>query len=120
MPERVTQNINYLKSALNRRGQRIEKKRTRLLRRMETAPFVRQQDKVTFVFSIYLLLAFTYFYGRDGDNRYYSFISIVIPCLVASRLRLYYGQGWHYYLLDFCYYASFLSLFVVNYDTKNE
>lgn len=87
---------------------------------METAPFVRLQDKLTFVFSIYLMCAFTYFYGRDGDNRYFTFICVVIPCLIATRLRLYYGNGWHYYLLDFCYFATILSLFVVSYDSKNE
>jgi len=87
---------------------------------MEAAPFVRVQDKVTFVFSIYLLCAFTYFYGRDGDDRYFTFITVVVPCLIVNRMMYYYGQGWHYYLVDFCYFATILSLFVVNYDTKNE
>lgn len=74
-----------------RKRESTERKRRRLIKRMETAPFVRLQDKVCFVFSIYLMCAFTYFYGRDGDNRYFTFITVVIPCLVASRLRLYYG-----------------------------
>lgn len=98
----------------------MERKRKRIIQKMETAPFVRLQDKITFMFSIYLMCAFTYLYGRDADNRYFTFVTIFVPCLIATRINYYWGQGWHYYLIDFCYYATALSIFVIHFDPKNE
>jgi len=99
---------------------RLASRQAKLARHMETAPFVRMQDKFTFVISITLMLAFTYLFGRENDGRYFTFISIFVPMLVLIRLNSYYSQGWHYYLIDFCYFATALTLVLVNFLPKNE
>jgi hypothetical protein len=105
----------------------IEKRRSFLLKeekvirkKMNTAPFVRMQDQFTFVLSIFLMILFTYLYGRETDPRYFTFVSTVVPTLVLLRVNSYYSQGWHYYLIDFCYFATACMLFLINAKPDNE
>ena len=80
---------------------------------METAPFVRTQDKVTFVGIILLMNFFTYLYAKENDPRFYTLVAVVVPSLIFIRFVSYKSKGWHYYLIDFCYMAVTMMLILI-------
>ena len=72
-------------------------------------PAIRLRDKVSFLCGVVgcavveavVLVA----PSRFGD----CYASLALP-LLAARLHIYVGLGWHYFLLDFCYFVNLLCL----------
>lgn len=75
---------------------------------MKTAPFVRLFDKLAFIVGVLLLIFTTYILGRYPHRGYYNYHTFAVISLVLLRLYNYRKKGWHYYLFDFCYYASII------------
>jgi hypothetical protein len=57
---------------------------------METAPFARKRDKVTFITSVLSMGLYSFLLGRYPHDIYYHYISTVIPILILIRYYFYY------------------------------
>ena len=87
---------------------------------MSTAPFQRLADKVFFVLGSMIVVGYGYVIGKYPNDWYYSFYTGVMALLLIARLVHFVKCGWKYYLIDFCYYANSVILFMINFDPKNE
>lgn len=87
---------------------------------MQYAPFWRTADKFAYLFGSTIIIAFTYFLGAYPNDYLYSFTVPLLLGLIASRYVHYILVGWHMYLVDFCYFANFLMIYYLVFDSKNE
>jgi hypothetical protein len=63
---------------------------------------------------------FSYLFARENDERFYSFMLMIIPALVCIRAVNYHSKGQHYYLVDFCYFATACCLIFISVQRQNE
>lgn len=75
-----------------------------------TTPYMKLKDKFSFVFGVLITVFFAYIMGRWPNTGFYTFYSLVVPSVILIRFINYKPKGWHYFLLDFCYYGSFVVL----------
>lgn len=87
---------------------------------MKRAPFVRLIDKISFIFGVLLIISAAFMLGRYPNNYFYLFHVIMVTTLVLIRLYNYKKKGWHYYLLDFCYFANAIIIVFLFFTPKNE
>mmetsp|Transcript_32195 Transcript_32195/g.23288 ORF Transcript_32195/g.23288 Transcript_32195/m.23288 type:complete len:164 (+) Transcript_32195:894-1385(+) len=73
---------------------------------VDTAPFMRLKDKLCFVIGTLLIIAFSYIMGSSPNRGVYVFSAVLISFLVFMRFFEYKSKGWHYYLVDFCYFGN--------------
>lgn len=67
-----------------------------------------------------MIIAFSFIMGRFPNDGVYTFTSIMLPLLIATRYVHYILVGWHMYLVDFCYFANALMLYFIWFKPKNE
>jgi len=70
---------------------------------------VRLQDKISFTLGI-LNISFTVFILGAFPQHFYWVYTIKFPILIGLRYYFYHQAKWHYFLLDFCYFANILFL----------
>lgn len=87
---------------------------------MQGAPFVRLQDKISFILGVNLLIITTFLLGRFPNSLYYYHHIFTVVLLIGIRLFNYKQKGWHYYLFDFCYFANGAVIYFLMYDHKND
>lgn len=97
-----------------------KKKKDILERYIQSAPFTRFSDKMTFIYGVLLTIAQAFILGRYPHTYYYTFHSIVLPGKVIYKWMYYKTKGWHYYMADFCYAANTLLLVFLNVFPKCE
>jgi hypothetical protein len=102
-----------LAKAVKKRYNEVEKK-------MQYAPFWRKADKFAFMAGTSMIIAFSFIIGRYPHDIIYTFTSIMLPTLIATRYVHYILVGWHMYLVDFCYFANALMLYYILFEPKNE
>ena len=85
---------------------------------MSTAPFQRLADKVFFVLGSMIVVGYGYVIGKYPNDWYYSFYTGVMALLLIARLVHFVKCGWKYYLIDFCYYANSVILYMINFGPK--
>ena len=73
---------------------------------VQSAPYMKLRDKIAFVVGVLMTISFAYSMGRWPNTNFYTMYSIVIPLMIAIRYIDYKPKGYHYYLLDFCYFAG--------------
>jgi len=81
---------------------------------MHTAPFWRLADKLGYVFGSIVLVSFAFMIGRFPHTLFYPYYTVMILGLIIVRCFHFYSVGWHYYLIDFCYYGNYIILFSIN------
>eukprot|EP00127_Corallochytrium_limacisporum_P002673 Clim_evm109s134 gene=Clim_evmTU109s134 len=81
--------------------------RTKVEKRMKSAPFVRTRDKVTFTLGMFNLVANSYLLGAFPLD-YWMLHALQFVTLLAVRFYTYHKMSAHYYLFDFCYYVNVL------------
>lgn len=86
----------------------------------ETDDFMKMLDKVAFNFGVVMFGGFAYIMGRWPNRGFYIFYSILVPSMITIRFINYVQRRWHYFCLDFCYYASMLTVFFVMFGCKND
>jgi hypothetical protein len=97
-----------------------ETKRVRdLLKETEDKPkYVKLYDKLGFTFGVLNILFCEYFLLSLPE--YFSiWASIIIPIILISRLYHFYSLGWHYFLIDFCYFVNICSLVNIYFFSKS-
>jgi hypothetical protein len=87
---------------------------------MQTAPFTRLVDKLTFMFGVLILMMTCFLMGKYPNDQFYVWHTTLVSALVIYRIKMYYELKYHYYLFDFCYFANVLiTLFHLKYP-ENE
>lgn len=80
---------------------------------MQTAPFWRTADKIAYVLGVMVLFSFAFMLGKYPHDLFYTYYTVLISILLATRLVHFMAVGWQYYLIDFCYYANFLVIYSI-------
>jgi len=55
-----------------------------------------------------MIITFSYLLGAYPNRAIYNFSAILIPFLIMIRFFHYKQKGWHYYMIDFCYFGNLL------------
>mmetsp|Transcript_15147 Transcript_15147/g.18097 ORF Transcript_15147/g.18097 Transcript_15147/m.18097 type:complete len:156 (+) Transcript_15147:427-894(+) len=102
---------------LDRIVERMEKRRARIARMMDTAPFRRRMDKFAYVLGTTILISYSYLIGKYPNTHIYTYVTLIQSVLLAHRYYSYSFSESHYvmYLFDFCYIANFLLLVLINF-----
>ena len=70
-------------------------------------------DKIAFNFGVAMFGGFAYIMGRMPNRGFYNFYSVVVPLMIFIRGIHYTQKNWHYFLIDFCYFASLLIIIFI-------
>ena len=101
-----------LERQISRRKQRVEKM-------MQNAPFWRKMDKLAYVLGTTLIICYSAIMGRYPHSHVYLFSSILLPSLLLPRFVQYYMNGWHFFLIDFCYFVNSCILYFLMWDSAS-
>ena len=78
------------------------------------------QDKLSFCLGVFIYGMFSYIMGRWPNDFFYIFYSTFVPLLIFIRFIDYKPKGYHYFLIDFCYYAAVVILLFIWFYPKSE
>jgi Protein of unknown function (DUF2838) len=78
--------------------------------RVKSASFVKMKDKISFVLGVLCLLVTNTLLCSMPDHMPLWYSCLVVP-LIVTRFFVYHSIGFHFFLLDFCYFCSVLLLF---------
>lgn len=67
-----------------------------------------------------IIIAFSFILGRYPDTFIYQFAPVLLFTLIATRYVHYILVGYHMYLVDFCYFANFMLLYLIVFQPKDE
>ena len=81
---------------------------------MQTAPFQRRMDKVTYVFGTNSILLFAYFIAKFPDTHIYTYTTVLMMLLLIHRYVTWFIPYWPY-LVEFCYVGNFSLLYFINF-----
>ena len=78
-----------------------------------TVDFMKFLDRIAFNLGVVMFAAFAYIMGRMPHRGFYIFYLMFVPFMIFIRFVNYIKLKWHYFLIDFCYYANvFIALFI--------
>ena len=77
------------------------------------------KDKLSFVLGVFLCGTFAYMIGRWPNDFFYKFYLVLVPIMCLIRFIDYKPKGWHYFLIDFCYYAGAIVLMFIGFYPKS-
>jgi hypothetical protein len=87
----------------------IRKNIEKLINKYKSSKLVRTFDKVLFLFGLSRILYEAFLLGR-APCYFPLYYSIVLIIFVLCRFIYYRYMRWHYFLLDFCYWANLMLL----------
>lgn len=87
---------------------------------MTTAPFWRLADKLGFVVGVAVIVSFSYLIGKFPHDIFYTYYVWLITFLFGIRLLHYHHLGWHWFILDFCYYANYMVVALICFWPKSD
>lgn len=88
---------------------KIKQRYTKLNKNIHTANFIKRRDKMVFMTTIINILFASYLLGSYPCYFYYYYI-LCVSILIPLRFISYRLQKYHYFLLDFCYFANFITV----------
>lgn len=86
----------------------------------ETVDFMKTLDTIAFNLGVVMFGGFAYIMGRWPHRGFYIFYSIFVPLLIFIRFVNYIQKKWHYFLIDFCYFAGAIIVLFVSVGSKND
>ena len=124
IPDNVMNDIGSVISTNNKKVQSlltdIHRKQRKIERTMSKSTFWRMVDKLGFLLGTAMICAFCVILGRFPHDGIYTYVSVLLPILLAGRYIDYYIKGWHMYCIDWCYWVNFTLLYYLVWDPKNE
>ncbi|KAH7823843.1 putative membrane transporter [Monocercomonoides exilis] len=69
-------------------------------------------EKVSFLLSVSLLCLIEYIFLCYSFYLPYFYICLLLP-LILGRFFYYHSRGWHFYLLDYCYFSNLTFVFFI-------
>lgn len=70
--------------------------------------WVKLIDKVSFTLGV-LNISICQYFLFNQPSAFWVWYSLITPILLYSRMKHFKRKGWHYFLLDFCYFTLLLS-----------
>ena len=95
-----------LKSILNK----LNEKKKKLIEFSNTSRYTRQADKIYYVIGGLLSFLTLYFLGKYPGTLFFKWIAILEVVTISKRYVYYKSLGWHYFLVDFCYFWNLMIL----------
>ena len=87
---------------------------------MKQAPFWRRMDKLAYVIGTALIISYSAIMGRYPNDLIYDFASFILPSLIFPRLIQYYMNGWHFFLIDFCYFVNAFLIYFLLWNSQSQ
>ncbi|PRP79608.1 transmembrane protein [Planoprotostelium fungivorum] len=85
----------------------LKNKKKQMENNMSTPPFIKTSDKLAFTFGIVVLLVSELILLEYPTFFYQWYTFLLVPLLLA-RYYTYEKSKFHYFMLDFCYFAQFM------------
>ena len=77
-------------------------------------------DKLAYVLGTTLIIGFSAIMGRYPHDLVYHFVSFILPALVLPRCVQYILNGWHFFLIDFCYFVNGCIIYYILWGSANK
>jgi hypothetical protein len=75
---------------------------------------------MSFNLGVFIFGMFSYILGRWPNDFFYTFYSFFVVIMILLRFKDYKEKKWHYFLIDFCYYAGAFVLIFICIAPKSE
>jgi hypothetical protein len=89
---------------------KISHKLQAIKKKFKETPVVQTIDKIAFMGGIALIMATEYIFLTKPQWMPVFYATLLFPLLVF-RFFMYHKLKWHYFMLDYCYYAQIVTLF---------
>ena len=90
-----------------------------LNKQFRTSKVTRKIDHLKFCFNVLNLIITAALVTKDA--KYYAFYNVIlISILLTHRAYEFYTKGWHFYLLDFCYFVNTIVIIHILFFPKSE
>jgi hypothetical protein len=106
-------------SASEPQKQKFKEKVEKLINKYKSAQVVRNIDKIMFMVGLSRLVLEAFIIGR-APCLYPYYFSFMLCFFVLCRFIYYRWLHWHYFLLDFCYWANFIMMLFLWVFPENE
>ena len=88
-------------------------------KQVQASIFIRKSDRIKFFLNVLSLIITAALVTKDA--KYYAFYNVIlISILLTHRAYEFYTKGWHFYLLDFCYFVNTIIIIHVLFFPKSE
>ncbi|ELP85628.1 hypothetical protein EIN_409170 [Entamoeba invadens IP1] len=87
----------------------IDKYQTQLNHLLESEPFLKSLDKVTFACGVLVLLLTQHILSARPTFMPYYYLILILP-LLCARYFIYTKNGWQYFMIDFCYFCQIMTI----------
>ena len=77
-------------------------------------------DKAAYVFGTNMTMFFAYIIAKYPNTHIYTYSSVLVTVLLIHRYYTFWTNGWHMYLIDFCYMGNFVMLLYLNFFPKSQ
>jgi hypothetical protein len=81
---------------------------------------LRDAEKMTFAIGAFIAFLFCFLLGKYPHSHVYTFYVIVFCVLFLLRICIFYSDGRHFFLPDYCYFTNILFVYLILQDPKNE
>ena len=69
---------------------------------------------------VFFIGSFAYLMGRYPNSLFYTFYCLMTIIMIIIRIIKYKRRGWHYFLLDFCYFGCGVVLVFIGVAPKSK
>ena len=67
-----------------------------------------------------MIICYASIMGRYPHDLIYSFSSFLLPALLLPRYLQYYMNGWHFFLIDFCYFVNCCIIYFLMWNSQSQ
>jgi hypothetical protein len=78
-----------------------------------SSEFTREADKINYAIGLALTFSTTFILGASPGKYFFYWVSVMILGLFTRRSILFRHLGYHFYLIDYCYYCNFIMLIFI-------
>ncbi len=76
-------------------------------------------DKIAYVLGTTIIILYSYIIGKYPHTLIYNYVTLLMIGLLIHRYYTYATNGYHMYLIDFCYAGNVALLLLFNFYPKN-
>ena len=88
-------------------------------KQVRASTYIRKSDRIKFFLNVLNLIITAALVTKDA--KYYAFYNVIlISFVVTHRAWEFYTKGWHFYLMDFCYFVNSIVIIHILFFPKSE
>lgn len=81
--------------------------------------YIRARDRIVFCLNFINMIVTCVLLTKDAKYFVY-WNALIVPALLLHRIYDYYTKGWHFYMVDFCYWINLMVIATTLFFPKNE